>query len=249
MLAASTLRNNIERAYNKTAELLPPTIAWRIDYLRPGLRGSWGGPLNGQRHRQAMVRELLQLIPFDEIVETGTYRGTSSEFFFHVSGRPVRTVEAHLRYHFYASRRLISYPEIEVTCGDSRSFLRKLATESAARRKAILFYLDAHWNEDLPLVEEIMVIASTWERCVIMIDDFEVPGDYGYAFDDYGPGKALTTAALPREALGGWGCFYPSVPAAQETGARRGCLVLASPKVVTRLGSAATLRREDVNPS
>jgi hypothetical protein len=36
---------------------------------------------------------------------------------------------------------------------------------------------------------------------VAMIDDFRVPGDEGYAYDDYGPGKALTADYLPTYRL------------------------------------------------
>lgn len=53
-------------------------------------------------------------------------------------------------------------------------------------------YLDAHWGEDLPLAEKLEIVFSWDSDAIVMIDDFQVPDDPGYAYDDYGPGKALT---------------------------------------------------------
>jgi hypothetical protein len=73
--------------------------------------------------------------------------------------------------------------------------------------RTILFYLDAHWNDDLPLEEELELIFSVHPHAVVMIDDFQVPDDPGYQFDEYGPGKALTPALITpvvSEFLGGF---------------------------------------------
>ena len=70
-----------------------------------------------------------------------------------------------------------------------------LARDSSVPKCDVFFYLDAHWEDDLPLLEEIEVIFSHRDRATIMIDDFCVPGtDYG--FDDYGAGKTLNLAYL-----------------------------------------------------
>jgi hypothetical protein len=55
----------------------------------------------------------------------------------------------------------------------------------------VFFHLDAHWEGDLPLQEEIEIILGRFPNFLIMIDDFRVPGDSGYGFDDYGRGKML----------------------------------------------------------
>ncbi len=66
-------------------------------------------------------------------------------------------------------------------------------------------------------------------RCrMVVIDDFRVPDDEGYRFDDYGPGKALTWDYVgPIAERYGATAAYPATPSAEETGARRGCVVLA----------------------
>jgi hypothetical protein len=92
--------------------------------------------------------------------------------------------------------------------------------------RALFFYLDAHWNVDLPLAEEIDLVFRRCPAAVVMIDDFPVPSDAGYGYN--GPGKALVSdyfepAVLAHQLR----AFYPATPSAVESGGRRGCIVLA----------------------
>lgn len=64
-------------------------------------------------------------------------------------------------------------------------------TDSRLNEAVTFFYLDAHWYGDIPPRDE-RAGEQKWSRFVAMIDDFEVPGDAGYGFDDHGPGRALT---------------------------------------------------------
>lgn len=228
-----------EGVYEAVLTRLSPEMAAWLDQHRPSVRSSWGwGPLNGQAGRQGIIRDLARTLAFDEVVETGTYRGNSTEFFAHVVGVPIHTVEAHPRYFHYAAKRLSPYPDVTVELGDSRKILRRLGERPGD--PLTLFYLDAHWEQDLPLAEEIEIIAKGWRAAVIVIDDFQVPDDSGYTFDDYGPGRRLCVDYLPDV---GWSLFFPSLPSADETGGRRGCAVLAPPAISDRLAAVASLRR------
>src|SRR5664280_1354869 len=100
----------LETLYLSTTDLLGPTLAARLDVLRPSYRYSWGGPLNGQEQRRAVVRRLARSIEFDIVIETGTYRGTSTEFFAAIFGCPVHSVEANPRYFAYCQWRLAGHP-------------------------------------------------------------------------------------------------------------------------------------------
>jgi predicted O-methyltransferase YrrM len=215
----------LERAYRGATRALPPAWAGHVDLLRPSFAAAWGGPLNGQERRRDIVRALARSVAFDRVLETGTYRGTSTEFFAAVFGTPVATVEGSLRNFTFATKWLRAHTQITVTLGDSRSFLR----EQSGVEETVFVYLDAHWEEDLPLREELEIIGGGWTRAVVMIDDFQVPGDDGYTYDDYGPSKALVESYLP--GMPGWTLLYPSAPSAAETGARRGCCVLVSPEL------------------
>lgn len=180
--------------------------------------------MNGQRGRRRMVRDLCTFMDPDYIVETGTFRGGSTGFLADVGSCQVFSVEASERFYTFARWRL-RRNDVHLTLGDSREFLAGLPLGEDAR---ILFYLDAHWEHDLPLVGEISVIAGRWKESCIVVDDFEVPWDSGYAFDDYGPGASLTASILP-DAVDDWHRLYPSLPSQEEDGARRGCLVLVPP--------------------
>jgi hypothetical protein len=87
--------------------------------------------------------------------------------------------------------------------------------------------LDAHWESDLPLNEELAIIFDRCSNAIVMIDDFSVPFDNGYGYDDYGDVKALVPAYIePYVRSFQLRVFYPSTPSAEETGARRGFVVL-----------------------
>jgi hypothetical protein len=159
---------------------------------------------------------------------------------------PVFTCEISEENFGFALARLSSIRNVAVTLGDSRDFLRSLLTGPLfdARRESIIFYLDAHWNADLPLAEEIDLVFSSCPCAAVMIDDFEVPNDPGYGFDSYGPSLTLNSsyiAAAVREHQ--LATFYPSTPSSMETGVRRGCAVLCKNAVLGEMLRAITLLR------
>lgn len=221
---------------------LDPVVG-RLEYrFKRSTRSSWGGPMNGQAGRVELCRQIFESLRPVAIVETGTFRGTTTEFFAEF-GVPVYTAEVEPRFHAFAELRFRSARDrVHVVLADSRTLLRQLATDPSFPKGDVFFYLDAHWYSDLPLAEEIDTIFGSWKRSVIMIDDFAVPGD-SYSYDDYGPG-----AVLNAEYLDGMGRtdifrFYPSLPANQETGYKRGCIVLCDdPDTQERLSKLESLR-------
>jgi hypothetical protein len=201
-----------------------------IDYARfPDLGAKAGGPFNAQTARQALFREMVAGLQPLAIVETGAHLGTTTEFIAQI-GLPVFTTELDARRWGYARARFRRKRNVTVLHGDSRAYLRQLFTGPLRGRTGgtLLFYLDAHWNEDLPLAEEIDIIFGRCPSAVVMADDFQVPGDDGYGYDDYGAGKSLIFAYVaPAISLYQLQAFYPSTPSTQEGGRRRGCIVLA----------------------
>ena len=208
------------------AKLLGEKNVGYLDYLlKPQLKESWEGPFNGQHYRQRIFLDIMNRVAFKAIVETGTFRGTTTEFLA-TFGLPVYTVELNARFYAYSTLRLFRQRHnIHRYQGDSPTFLRGLTHDEEFPKSKVFFYLDAHWGEDLPLREEIEVIFTNWNRTVVMVDDFQVPGaDYGY--DDYGPGKVLNMSYLePIQDLQ-LHAFFPAAEVNQETGAKRGCVVL-----------------------
>lgn len=187
----------------------------------------FGGPLNGSLARLAAFEELKRRCSFDAVVETGTYRGETT-IFLASAGCPVYSSEVNPRYLGYARVRLWSLSNVHFCLGDSRQFLRRLIQDSTVPKDRVFFYLDAHWHEDLPLREEVGLIFRHWTRPVVMVDDFQVPDDFGYQFDDYGDGKKLSLDYLAPVAHLGFIPFFPTLPSSEEVGLKRGWVVLAS---------------------
>jgi hypothetical protein len=227
MSSAAALMTRLAR--NLTQAVLGEAAVGRLEYLCFPERGNgWGGPFNGQLARARLFQDLIALLPAAAIVETGTFLGATTDFMAR-TGLPVFTVDGNARCYGFARSRFWRRRNVNVHLGDSREVIRSLfgGALCAYKDRTIFFYLDAHWNDDLPLVEEIDLAFSLCPAAVAMIDDFAVPGDPGYLFDDYGPGKTLNAGYIARAvAAHELTAYYPSTPSAEENGVRRGCVVL-----------------------
>jgi len=200
---------------------------------------------NGQSYRARVVLDLADRLPFDAFVERGTYHGYTSAMVTAQTGLPVYSVESRRRYWAVAQRWKLRFPNrLHLKNGDSRAFLTSSTLDGV---RFPLIYLDAHWTDDLPLREEIRIIGSRFEKAVVLIDDFYVPGDDGYGFDQYGDARLdldLIAEGLPPGAR----AFFPSVSAEQETGGRRGWPVLAWPDdVAVVVGTERWLRPSELS--
>tara|TARA_B110000438_G_scaffold285389_1_gene315429 strand:- start:3935 stop:4642 length:708 start_codon:yes stop_codon:yes gene_type:complete len=213
-------------------------------FRRKDLRDSWGGTFNGQRFRQRIFFDLLYAFPIKAIVETGTFLGTTTAL-FGATGLPVYTCEIQTRY--FANTRMrfrFNRQNIHQYRNNSPDFLCQLAVDSAIPKTDTLFYLDAHWEENLPLREEVEIIFSHWENAVVIVDDFCVP-DSEYTFDDYGPKKRLDLDYLrPIMEKHQLTAFFPSANASEETGAKRGSVVLCKGKDAQSITDSLQILRQ-----
>jgi hypothetical protein len=69
----------------------------------------------------------------------------------------------------------------EILYGDSRWVLRRMISKI---RQPVLFWLDAHWDKELPLLGELDIIVRSNIIAVVLIDDFKVPGT-NFRYDCY----------------------------------------------------------------
>lgn len=202
-----------------------PGIFAATDAIIPRKGSAWGGPMNGQKGRQDLVSVLLELRRPTAIVETGTYFGETTKYLSSIGNVDVWSCESQSAYYLRARARFRHNSAIHLTRSDSRDFLQALAGNVNFSHERIFFYLDAHWSKDLPLREELDIILHTWRTAWVLIDDFQVPDDPGYGYDDYGPQARLTLDYLRIPE--GWVPFFPVIPSSAETGARRGCVLVA----------------------
>lgn len=199
--------------------------------------------LHGQCGRWAVVNAIFSKLPVSQIVETGTYLGFTAGDLASRFDVPVHSGELLPRYHQAAKMRLRNLPNVRLYNNDSRAFLKQLSADPGVTAGVTLFYLDAHWYKDLPLEDEVRIIAGTWRDFVIVVDDFKVPGDPGYAYDDYGPGRCLELSYLePVAREFSLSVAFPRLPSSEETGVRAGYAVISSPSVAKLVAEIPLLR-------
>lgn len=189
-----------------------------------------GVGLNGSMNRKRIIEELLRTFDFSFVIESGTYLGDSTGYFADASKLPVYSSEINPMLHSLAKIRLKGKPGIHLVRSDSRRFLEEMSGNPDVVRKECFFYLDAHWGKDCPLAEEISIIASRWPRFVAMVDDFQVPGDPGYAYDRCGMFKWMNLSLIRKSVeKHDLGVYFPSAPSREETasGRPKGFVMLA----------------------
>lgn len=130
------------------------------------------------------------------VVETGTFIGASA-FTFGLLFDDVHTIELSTEYFQIAGNFLKDSSNIHQYLGSSEQILRNILPSLA--NEPVLFYLDAHWNEFWPLLGEIEEISKTHrDNCVIVIDDFKVPGRPEIPYDAYGPHECSLRYVKPK---------------------------------------------------
>ncbi len=189
-------------------------------------RKPFHGPFNGQQVRQQIFLQMVEAAQPRAIFETGTYRGTTTDFMARSSKAHVFTCELEPNFFRFAADRFRDTPNVTVVNLDSRSFLERYVPRFARPGEPSLFYLDAHWDkDDLPLLTELRIVFEQAPRAIVMIDDFEVWDDAGYIFDDYGAaGKVSLEYLAPLDTYKPR-YFFP-IGSSNETGMVRGSVVV-----------------------
>lgn len=223
------MRSLLDRVRRSAFDGLLAPAAAAFDYVaKPARRRAFGGPLNDQAFRRLIVEGVISACGLRGVIETGSHLGTTTEFFALSGVESVWTVEYVPRFYWYTVLRLLKHRDVHVVRGDSRKALTRLAQRKDVTSTPTLFYLDAHWGADLPLAEEIRIIANHWQYWVAIIDDFKVPGDSGYGFDSYGIESTLDAAYCDRIGIEGLRLYYPALESRFESGRRRGCVAMTN---------------------
>lgn len=212
-------RGGVQRA--KDAARGMKAILRRLRWERRPPWPGFGEPLNGQAMRRETFEFLVEEFVPTAFVETGTFVASTTRYLASL-GIPTYTVEVNPGFQAVARLALRGTDGVTMLCGDSVTGIRCLAEKGEVHRP--LAYLDAHWEERVPLAEELDVLFANWGDVIAVIDDFHVPGEPGYGYDIYaGIPLSADGIDLPGDAL----LAYPSVPPAVETGSRRGTAYVA----------------------
>ena len=117
-------------------------------------------------------------------VETGTFYGNTAGYAHRVFKTPVFTAELNNTHYVVSKTNLAWARGIHQYKASSPEFLDSVC-DPAKIGENTMFYLDAHWNEFMPLPDELTIIAERCEKAVILIDDFMVPWDDRFFYDEY----------------------------------------------------------------
>lgn len=123
------------------------------------------------------IKKLVDIFSINHIIETGTFYGATTKKLAALC--PTLTMEINPKF------TQVDMPNnVELFKGDSviglKTYLPKF------KDKNVLFYLDAHWEDECPLLEELAAIADiTPNKSIIVIHDFQVPNKSEFGFDSY----------------------------------------------------------------
>lgn len=137
---------------------------------------------SGDKYLKEEFGNLIKRFKIKNVVETGTFRGeTTKEFSKMVEN--VYTIESNKEFYTNSRKSLKNCQNVRVFLGSSPEVLRKILPNIKGNT---LFFLDAHWGDYWPILDELKEISKihSMSRSVIVIHDFYVPGkDFG--FDSY----------------------------------------------------------------
>lgn len=179
-------------------------------------------PWNGDHHLAAEVLRLKEAHNIMTAIETGTCLG-STTLWLAEHFAEVNTVETNGALRHIACQRML--PLVKDNPAPVVSHLMR-SVEMLAKVSAGFYFLDAHWNEHCPLLDELALLAEQhgthpMKPC-ILIHDFQVQGtDFG--FDSMPDGRPFNMELIAghMDRIYGEGKWKHNYPTKVE-GARRG---------------------------
>lgn len=134
----------------------------------------FGGPLANNIVHAFEFDILIRLYDIDTIIETGTHVGDTTEYLAQTYPHmKIITCETDSERYHLAEMRLEEYKNVEVVNESSAELLPKLK----GKYKNCLYFLDAHWDKYLPLLDELKNITTG----VVCIHDFDINNPrFGY---------------------------------------------------------------------
>lgn len=117
-------------------------------------------------------------------VETGTGYAKTAGFARRAFKTTVLTCEVNISNYLISRLNLVWASQVLISSLNSPDFLRKVCSQSQIGSNP-MFYLDSHWHEYMPLPDELLIIAECCERGIVVIDDFFIPADPRFGYDQY----------------------------------------------------------------
>lgn len=154
---------------------------------------------------------LHELYRCTSFVETGTENGDTTAFARRAFKTPVFSSELNNTSYLVSRMYLAWARQTRIAHLNSPEFLQEIC-DPATLGDNPMFYLDAHWNEYMPLPDELATIGDRCPRAVVLIDDFEVPWEPRFLYDGY-PGVRINVDTVRKFLAKRQGEFSIYLPA------------------------------------
>lgn len=131
----------------------------------------------------ALVDLIIHSSNIRVFIETGTESGSTLGYIARTyPDIECFSCEADKRIYQIAKQNLANHPNVTIKNKKSVRFLRELKPHLVPN----LFWLDAHSHGyGCSLPEELSIILAKWESGYIFIDDFKVPDNPAFGYDEY----------------------------------------------------------------
>ena len=139
-------------------------------------------PFNGDTFVCQEFLKLKELYSLNVAVETGSCLYSTTKWLGE-NFEKVYTVEINAEYAKAGVEKVLGMPNVKPEINDSVTYLRNLQLAETDRA---IFFLDAHWGQNCPLMEELDAIANLKliNPPIIVIHDF-FTGDPNLGWDEY----------------------------------------------------------------
>lgn len=150
---------------------------------------------NGCKEHQEFIKKILHQFNIKIAVETGTLHGWTTAFLSeHV--QTVYSSEIREEPFLLAAELLRDKKNVQLYNQKSTIMFEKILP-SFSKDQKIFFYLDAHWEKEWPLFDELVLIGKYIQKnAIIVIDDFKHPHK-PYRYDKYNGISNDITTVLP----------------------------------------------------
>ncbi len=149
------------------------------EYLKRNALG-----FEGDTSLKSQIENIINDFDIDYVIETGTFMGASTKQFANMV-KQVHTIESNVEFFNKAKENLKGIDNVVMHFGDSATTI-KAALKEIPVNKTVFIFLDAHWGDNNPLLEELKEIKRSNLSCIIAIHDFFNPNHPDYGYDTYG---------------------------------------------------------------
>lgn len=189
----------------------------------PNLMPFQNEPFNGDIHICEQFLKLKEQFSITTAVETGSCLYSTTKWLGE-NFETVYTIELNPDFAKYGIHKVQSMQNVKPYLGDSVDILNVLIPKLKER---CIFFLDAHWNDFCPLLEELVSISNIEVAPVIAIHDFYT-GNPEFGYDEYKGNRFDWDFIAQHIALieGKLSCEYTSYYNNIAVGAKRGIIYI-----------------------